>query len=105
MVLVAADILDRVTRRGTKFSRRGFTLYYLKVLNPPRPRIVISQKIDKRAVVRNRLRRQIRSILSGADLNRRAIVVIVRKELLALSFQELKTEFGRVLNQIQWNSY
>ncbi|MFA5010141.1 MAG: ribonuclease P protein component [Patescibacteria group bacterium] len=101
MVLAANNLLDRVTRRGTKFNRRGFALYYLKVLDPPRPRIVISQKIDKRAVVRNRLRRQIKAILSGADLGRRAVVIIVRKELLALSFSELKTELGQVLTQIQ----
>jgi len=100
MPKAAEDVLDRVTRRGTRLSRPGFTLYYLKLLSPPRPRIVISHKVDKRATVRNRLRRQISTLLRQAKLTNRAIVVIVRKELLALSFAELKSELGQALNRI-----
>jgi ribonuclease P protein component len=95
------SVLDRVTRRGIRLSRRGFTLYYLKLLHPPSPRIVISQKVDKRAVVRNRLRRQIRSILQASGLTNRAMVVIVRRELLGTPFIELKAEFGKVLTQVK----
>jgi len=95
------SVSDRVTRRGTKLSQRGFTLYYLKLLNPPRHRIVISQKIDKRATVRNHLRRQIRSILSQTGLANRALVIIVRKELLGTPFAALKAELMRAIDQIQ----
>lgn len=101
MPKAANDVMDRVTRRGTRFSRRGFVLYCLKVLRPPRPRIVISQKVDKRATVRNRLRRQIREIISKAQLTNRAVVIIVKKELLDLTFAELKQLLGSTLSQLQ----
>lgn len=101
MPKAADSVLDRVTRRGVKLSRRGFTLYYLRLLNPPTPRIVISSKIDKRATVRNRLRRQIRSILKAATPHHRAIVVIVRRELLGLTFAELRSEFDKVLTLVK----
>lgn len=100
MLKAANDVIDRVTRRGTRLNRRGFVLYYLKALHPPRPRIVISQKVDKRAVIRNRLRRQIRDIISGTRLTNRAIVVIVKKELLEISFAELKKSLVAILTQI-----
>jgi len=101
MPRVSDDVLDRVTRRGIRISRRGFTLYYLKFLNPPAPRIVISQKVDKRAVVRNRLRRRIRAIVQTYRLPNRALVIITRKELVALTYPELKQQVGDVLGQIQ----
>ncbi len=100
MPKAANDVMDRVTRRGTRVSRRGFVLYYLKILHPPRPRIVVSQKVDKRATVRNRLRRQIREIIKGAQVTNRAVAVIVKKELLELSFAELKKTLGSILSQI-----
>jgi ribonuclease P protein component len=101
MPKAANDVMDRVTRRGTRLSRRGFALYYLKTLRPPRPRIVISQKVDKRATVRNRLRRQIREIIKSAQLTNCAIVIITKKELLDLSFAELKQLLGNTLSQIK----
>lgn len=97
----ADDVLDRAIRRGTKFSRRGFTLYVLKAFRPPAPRIVISQKVDKRAVVRNKLRRRIRSILAKENLTSRAIVIITRKELISLSYPQLRAELNPVLTQIK----
>ena len=100
MPKAANDVIDRVTRRGTRLNRRGFVLYYLKALRPPRPRIVISQKVDKRATVRNRLRRQIREIINKAQPANRAIVVIVKKELLEISFTELKKSLVATLAQI-----
>jgi len=101
MPRVSDDVLGRVTRRGVRISRHGFTLYYLKLLNPPAPRIVISQKVDKRAVVRNRLRRRIRAIIQTRALTNRALVVITRKELIALTYPELKQQIGSALHQIQ----
>jgi len=101
MPKTADNPLDRVIRRGAKLNQRGFTLYSMKMLHPPRPRIVISQKIDKRSVVRNRLRRQIRAILDRALPPNRAVVIIVRRELLGLSFTELQARFQSVLTQLQ----
>ncbi len=100
MPRAANDVMDRVTRRGTRLSRRGFALYYLKILHPPHPRVVISQKVDKRATVRNRLRRQIREIIKSAQLTNCAVVIIVKKELLESSFAELKKSLLATLAQI-----
>ncbi len=93
-------VADRVMRRGIRINRRGFVFYYLKILHPPRPRIVVSQKIDKRATARNRLRRQIREIIRQVGPKNRAIAIITRKEILEMSFTEIKRTLTEILTRI-----
>lgn len=94
------DVFDRVIRRGARVNRPGLTLYSLKLLHPPRPRIVISQKIDKRATARNRLRRQLRAVIRQYPVANRALMVIVRKELADRTYAELKQILGGALSSI-----
>ena len=57
--------------------------------------IVIGAKIVKKAVERNLLRRRIRDILRGAEVE--GYTVIVGKGAKELSFEELKKEIDRQL--------
>ena len=64
--------------------------------------IVISNKISKLAVVRNKLRRQIRAILAGQKTAVKGfdILMIVKKEALAAGFDRLEQAVKQVLAAI-----
>lgn len=75
-----------------------FIKYKKNNLNKNSFRIIVSVKVSKKAVVRNKIRRQIREILRQANLKQGYdIVVITNKDILNKSFQEIKQ---RVLFQL-----
>jgi ribonuclease P protein component len=70
---------------------------------PSRFGFVVSKKIDKRAVVRNRLRRQ----LAGAILTSLpeikpgwGIIFLTKRSLVGQGFAEIKSEMGRCLKEL-----
>lgn len=96
----ANNALDKIARRGQSVRGPGFVVYYGKISQQLNPRIVISGKVDKRAVVRNKLRRQIKNILEDIGFSNLGLVVIVRREMLTLDFQTLKQNFRRAFKKI-----
>lgn len=67
---------DALYRKGRRFSSSYLIVRVLQPrsvrlnapvahLDPPRLGIVVSQKVSKRAVIRNRLRRQIQGVMQG----------------------------------------
>jgi len=96
------DPLDLVMRRGIRVSRPGFTVYAKRLTESYRPRIVVSGKLDKRATVRNRLRRQIRSILVPYLGDTIGIVIVCRPEILTMTFSELKPRLIAALETFPW---
>jgi len=74
---------NRVFKTGEVFGNKTFVMYYLKtVMETNRLGIVVSKKVSKKAVVRNKIKRRIKeafrlnedSFLSGYDL------IIIAKE-------------------------
>lgn len=60
-------------------------------LNKNSFKIIVSLKVSKKAVTRNKIKRRIREILRDANLNQGyEIVVITNKNILDKSFQEIK---------------
>jgi len=53
-------------------------------------KIIVSLKVSKKAVVRNKIRRRIREILKPKDLSGYDLVVITNKDILDKDFQEIK---------------
>lgn len=96
----ANSVLDKIVRRGKSVRGPAFTIYYGLVRAKLNPRIVVSARVDKRAVVRNRLRRQIRDILKFKDFSKYGLVVIVKKEVLKFDFSTLKQNLQSALNKI-----
>lgn len=92
--------LDRISRRGRRVFKPGFTLYYGSLPYSPKPRIVISSKIDKRSVVRHRIKRRIRHILQEVKPQNLGIVVIVNKQILDQDFPHLKSSLFSVVKSI-----
>jgi ribonuclease P protein component len=65
--------------------------YYPNNLGENRYRIIVSKKVSKKAVVRNKIKRRIREILRCLDIKPGYdIVVITNKEIVDKSFQEIK---------------
>lgn len=85
---VQAD-LDRVMRRGRRVFAPGLVVYTLPLGYPTKPRIVVSQKVDKRSVVRHKIKRQLRHILQSLSLGNLGVVVVTKKEILERPFPEL----------------
>lgn len=85
---VQAD-LDRVMRRGRRVFAPGLVIYTLPLGYPTKPRIVVSAKVDKRSVVRHKIKRRIRHILQSLDRGNLGIVVVTKKEILERTFPEL----------------
>jgi ribonuclease P protein component len=82
------DVLRRTGRR----SRRGpVTVTFAAVGEHPVPRVAYA--VGKRvggAVVRNRLRRRLRSVTAGATLRPGAYLVSAGPEATGLSYEDLK---------------
>ncbi|RLC37636.1 ribonuclease P protein component [candidate division Kazan bacterium] len=91
---------ERIIRQGRSIHGRGFVIYFLEAPYKVEPRIVISNKVDKRAVVRNKLRRQIKNILRDINFSNLGLVVIVKKEILKLNFQRLRQNFLKAFKKI-----
>ena len=85
------DIFTTIRLKGARVSSSAFSVYYKDVGKKVSPRVVVSLKIDKRAVVRNRIRRQVKEILKDISPTL-GMIVIIKQLVLKRSFQEMKKE-------------
>ena len=96
------DTFVRLTRDGRR-SRAG-VLWCTAVLDPsltpPRVAFAIGRAIGP-AVVRNRLRRQVRSIVSSLDLPAGAYLIGARPGAADRSFSELRSDVEQMLTRHQ----
>jgi len=98
----------RVKRLGKSYHCPLFKLSVArkKVLGPSRFGFVISKKIDKRAVVRNRIKRLLRQVVrerlekipNGFD-----VVFVVRPSIVGKIYEEINTEFNKVLSKVSFH--
>lgn len=85
------NMFDTIRLKGARVSSSAFSVYYKDMGVALKPRIVVSQKIDKRATVRNRLRRQIREILKPLSPSL-GLIVITKKSVLERDFSAMRRE-------------
>lgn len=92
---------DAVYQRGFRRGSRCFTLRVLKrPEQPTRIGISISRKVSKRAVVRNRIKRQIRAILRiflPRTKSGFSIVIGVRIEAVECDYSQFLQELEQLL--------
>ncbi len=95
---------NRIIENQAYRKNRYFVVYFVpNFLNHARFGISVGKKIGK-AVVRNRLKRQVRSIV---DENKKYYsngfdyIIMVRKGCLSISYQEMKMQLYQLLNQIE----
>jgi len=97
----------RVKRLGKTYHCPIFSLTVVrrKVVGPSRFGFVVSTKIDKRAVVRNRVKRLLREavrarltkIPDGFDL-----VFVVRPKIVGKSYEEICAQVDQLLSKISF---
>ncbi|WP_456480215.1 ribonuclease P protein component [Nautilia sp.] len=73
-------------------------VYYLP-LNGLKVSPVVSKRISKKAVVRNKIKRRIRHIAYGV-FKRGGFAVVVKKNISESDFDKLKKEFEKINNKI-----
>ena len=83
-----------VFKKGEVFGNRTFVMYFLKnTLRENRVGIIVSKKISNKAVIRNRIRRQIKeayrlneeNFLEGYD-----IILIARESIKKTEYQKIE---------------
>jgi len=68
-------------------------------LNTPRFGFVVSSKISKKAVIRNRIKRKLREVVK--DFNKGFdIIITVRPEIIDKTYQEIKDDFTNIIENI-----
>jgi ribonuclease P protein component len=100
MASQADSELDKVMRRGRRVFQPGFVLYYAPIRVVAKPRIVVSQKVDKRSVVRHKVKRRIRHILSHSSFGNMGVVIITNQEILKQSFAQLSSSIRRATQSL-----
>ncbi len=97
----------RVKRLGRSYHCPLFKLSVArrKLEGPPRFGFVISTKIDKRATVRNRIKRLLREAVR-AKLSRVPdgfdLVFVVRPKIVGKSYEEVRAEVDQVLSKVSF---
>lgn len=101
MTIQVQTELDRVMRRGRRVFQPCFVLYYMPLSPSPKPRIVVSAKVDKRSVVRHKIKRRVRHILARQNLRGFGMVFLMNKSSITEPFAKLSASIGYALRQIQ----
>ncbi|MCF7907191.1 ribonuclease P protein component [Patescibacteria group bacterium] len=95
---------NRIYRYGYKFFSPELILRWVKDNRKECSRwgIIVSRKVDKKAVIRNKIKRRLRAILRE-NINswplQKDIVLIARPQIKELSFSELKKRLEQILRK------
>jgi len=98
-------IINSILRRGRYENRRGLAVYTQPSENPEsRVAVVVSKKVDKRAVRRNKLRRQIseamRALLMGVE-KPNDFVILTKPEIIKMDFKDIKNGLEGILKSLK----
>ena len=100
--LTESEKIGEVVRRGRRFTANGFKAYVKKsAYGTWRAAIVVPKRTDKRAAVRNKLKRRAGEIVKRLipDSGKSAdLVLYLEAESAELSFKELKRSLAELLS-------
>ena len=98
---VAVDKIPFILRKGNKIESKFFIILFItNEEGHSRYRAIVSKKISKKAVVRNKLRRRIYNTLRLAPHEEsNDYIVIPKKQTLNRSFKELSTDLWKTLKK------
>ena len=97
---VTKELFQTVIKDGKTLSGSFFIFRYIKQQNPQYA-FVVSKKIAKKAVDRNKLRRQGYNALSSYKLKDYLGVFFYKKEVKGVAFKEIKEDIGIILNKLR----
>ena len=96
---------QKLYRNGRRYTTPHFVVYYLASrFENTQVGFVVSKKVAKNAVVRNKLRRRASAVIEGyyPKISKPMhIIVLIRKDFSVLSSTELNTEINQLLGGIK----
>ncbi len=98
---------NKIINTGKVYKNRYFSIYILeKNKKYYRFGIAVSKKTGN-AVTRNKIKRQIRNIISNSNINYDFFdyVIIARKEILNINYQLIEKELLKLLSNINKENY
>ena len=94
---------DKIIKTGKRLKNKHYIIYYKENnLNYNRFGISVSKKLGN-AVFRNKYKRKIRSIVDNYQKtieNNFDYVIIMRREMINLSFKEMEESFRKIMNEV-----
>lgn len=96
----SADII-LVLRKGRRYKVPALTCYFLaKPGTLGRVGVIVDTKVSKKAVVRNLLKRRIRTVLESNGIPEGDLVIRVAHGAAETTFEELSQQLGPVLKSL-----
>jgi len=100
-----------VTRKyGKYYKGKYFHIYFLKPKNyegPTKVGVVVSTKFDKRAVVRNRIKRIFRDIIrkNFDSISKEGLWVVIHPKTVCTNarYEEISSEFNKILQEASFS--
>ena len=105
--LTKNQAIKDLAQKGKSFFLPEFSIKYLPKANKREDSqfaFVVSAKVDKRAVVRNRLARQMREVVRGFSpnlANGYFVLIIAKKKALTLDFSKIKEQLTFAFKKIK----
>jgi len=96
---VTKELFQTIMKVGGTLSGSFFVFRYIKQ-NNPQYAFVAPKKVAKRAVDRNKLRRQGYNALRSFKLKGYAGIFFYKKQTKAVSFKDIKEEVGLILSKL-----
>ena len=99
------NLIEKLKNKGKAVQSKNFTILFLKRKDkkPSRFAFVVSTKISKKAVERNKVKRRLRHVVSdNLDLLKKEkdVLVLVKRRIVKESMDFLKKEIGESFNKI-----
>lgn len=95
---------QKLYKSGQRYSTSNFTLHYLaSKLEYSKVGFVVSKKVSKSAVIRNKLRRRSSAVVESIYPSLKQpydIIVLIRRDFSALSTKELQDELHQLFKKI-----
>lgn len=96
--------IESVFKNGKTIAGKLIFLKFLKNdLNIARFGFIVSTKISKKAVIRNKIKRQLREIVRKNLANLKLdldIIIVAKPEIIDKNYQEIKNDFENLLKNI-----
>ena len=102
-IIKKSDEFTNIIKKGRKVKNNYYSIYYIENKKQNRYGITVPTKPGN-AVCRNKLKRQIKNIIDKNDVQKAYdYVIIIKKEIINLSYQEKEKELLKLFKKIGAN--